>query len=430
MRDHARKVESLPLARMPRIHRPRLFGPVPRTAVLTVAASVTSGAIAVGLMLALCACAPGAAFAGESAAYDSTETPPEAVSLAGELARKREKRFPPRLVVGRLIYLPKLYYSSNSGFGIGGQLIAPFRCTGSASTTPLSDYRVKGRITHKGQGKVETTANLFLGEDNYYAKVRLSYTDLAFDYYGVGANTPRSNAEEFRPRNYFAYVELFRRVFPALRVGIRTEANVIESISFEPEGLIDSDQLADQTASSVFGFGGVIDLNTTDAAYSPTDGIHWQAFGLWFDKDAGSEFDFNQYVIDLRNYIGLKNHHVLATQFFLFGTDGNVPFFRLAQLGGHTHSRGYKHARYRDKVLAAFQAEYRCPLYRRLGFTTFAGAAVVAPKLAEFEAKYLRPTIGAGLQFRTESMNGIVARADIAFGQEDVRFDLSLDESF
>ena len=110
--------------------------------------------------------------------------------------------------------------------------------------------------------------------------------------------------------------------------------------------------------------------------------------------------------------------------------DGDVPFFRLAQLGGHTHSRGYKKARYRDQVLAAFQGEYRCPIYRRLGFTTFAGAAVVAPQLAEIKAKHLRPTVGMGLQFRTESLNGIVARADIAFGQEDVRFDLSLDEAF
>ncbi|NNE09235.1 MAG: BamA/TamA family outer membrane protein [Gemmatimonadetes bacterium] len=381
-----------------------------------------------GFLLVLCA--PRIAVGAESAAFDSTEAPPEAVSVAGELARKRAKRFPPRLVVGRLIYLPKVYYSSTSGFGIGGQVIAPFRCTGSADTTPLSDYRAKGRITHKGQGKIETTANLFLGENVYYAKVRLAYTDLAFDYFGIGPNTPRSNAEEFRPRNYFAYVEFFRRVLPALRVGVRTEANLVESISFEPEGLIASDQLADQTNSRVFGFGGVIDLNTTDKRYAPTDGIHWQMFGLWFDKDAGSEFDFNQYVIDLRNYIGLRRNHVLATQLFLFGTDGHVPFFRLGQLGGHTHSRGYKQARYRDKILASFQAEYRYPIYRRLGFTTFAGGAVVAPEVAGLKAKYLRPTVGMGLQFRTESLNGIVGRADVAFGQEDVRFDLSLDESF
>ncbi len=390
--------------------------------------SLTIAAISGCLLLAIAA--PRMAVAAESAAFDSTDASPEAVSVERELASKRAKRFPPRLVVGRLIYLPKVYYSSTSGFGVGGQLIAPFRCAGSADTTPLSDYRVKGRITHKGQGKVETTATLFLGDNRYHAKARLAYTDLAFDYFGIGPNTPRSNAEEFRPRNYFAYVEFFRNVLPALRVGVRTEANLVESISFEKDGLIASDQLADQTNSRVFGFGGVLDLNTTDARYSPTNGIHWQMFGLWFDKDAGSEFDFNQYVIDLRNYIGLRKNHVFATQFFLFGTDGNVPFFRLAQLGGHTHTRGYKQARYRDKVLGAFQAEYRCPLYRRLGFTTFAGAAVVAPELADLKARYLRPTAGVGLQFRTESLNGIVARADVAFGQEDVRFDLSLDEAF
>jgi outer membrane protein assembly factor BamA len=385
-----------------------------------------AGLALIGALLTI----PSAGTCEAASTSDTTEARTEPITLEGELAKKQGRAFPPRLVIGRIIYLPKAYYSATSGFGIGGQLIAPFRLTESADTTPLSDFRVKGRITLKRQGKVEAMANLFFDRNTYFAKMRFAYTDLAFDYYGIGPNTPRSNEEVIRPRNFLFYTEFFRRLVSSLRIGVRTEVNSVESISFEPDGLIESERLLEQTNATVIGFGGGLDWNTTDRAYSPTDGVHWRAFGLWFDKDTGSEFDFNQYVVDLRHYVGLRENHVFATQLFLFVTDGSAPFFRLAQLGGHEHTRGYKTARYRDDVLFAFQASYRCPIVQRVGIALFAGAGVVDERVQDLRSKYLRPTVGAGLQLRTASMTGIVARADVAVGQEDVRFYLSLDEAF
>ena len=102
----------------------------------------------------------------------------------------------------------------------------------------------------------------------------------------------------------------------------------------------------------------------------------------------------------------------------------------MASLGGRAHTRGYRRDRYLDHLLVAAQAEYRFPPWKRFGTTAFLGWAAVAPGLATLQAKYLRPTVGFGLNLRYGANDAILARFDSAFGHEGVEFDFSLTESF
>ena len=135
-------------------------------------------------------------------------------------------------------------------------------------------------------------------------------------------------------------------------------------------------------------------------------------------------------MFDLRRYFDLGKHKTLALQCFVYNTEGDPPFWRYAALGGRAHSRGYRRARYLDKTLVATQAEYRFPVWRRLGAVVFAGVANVAPRLRVVRVRYSRPTVGAGVRYRVGGAAGLKARVDFAVGDDSFRVYASLDEAF
>ncbi len=123
-------------------------------------------------------------------------------------------------------------------------------------------------------------------------------------------------------------------------------------------------------------------------------------------------------------------NHVLATQVFIFDVPDNPPFWRLASLGGRSHTRGYRRDRFLDHLLVSAQAELRFPHWKRIGVTSFLGWAAVAPGWRTLQAKYMRPTAGIGLNLHYGARNAIVARFDTAVGHEGLEFEFSLSDAF
>jgi len=176
----------------------------------------------------------------------------------------------------------------------------------------------------------------------------------------------------------------------------------------------------------------VVDVDTRDRRHSPTSGFYYQGLALVFDETLGSDYDFNNYNIDLRNYFRISGRNVVATQVFLYAARGTAPIWRLAELGGREHTRGYRLGRFRDRVLLAAQAEYRTDLVGRFGLVVFGGVGDVAPTYTSFELEHLHPTVGAGLRIRVAKTedNPLKARFDAAAGDETVRFYFGFDEAF
>ncbi|UCE03706.1 MAG: BamA/TamA family outer membrane protein, partial [Candidatus Latescibacterota bacterium] len=174
----------------------------------------------------------------------------------------------------------------------------------------------------------------------------------------------------------------------------------------------------------------VVDWDTRNRRYNPSSGARYQGFALFFDEAIGSQINFKNYHLDLRNYFSVAPGQVLATQFFIFGTGDRAPFWRFASLGGRVHTRGYRRDRFLDEVLLAVQAEYRVRTWWRLGVHPFVGWATVAPELRKMQLQLLKPTLGFGLNLHYGRNDQIIARFDTAFGIEGVEFDLSLRQSF
>jgi outer membrane translocation and assembly module TamA len=102
----------------------------------------------------------------------------------------------------------------------------------------------------------------------------------------------------------------------------------------------------------------------------------------------------------------------------------------LPRLGGDVLLRGYNGSRFRDKILAAAQVEYRAPLIWRIGIVGFAGLGQVADRFEHLGRRGLKPSLGFGLRFNLDPPDGLNLRLDFGFGRKSDGNYLSGGESF
>lgn len=99
-------------------------------------------------------------------------------------------------------------------------------------------------------------------------------------------------------------------------------------------------------------------------------------------------------------------------------------------MGGSYVMRGYFEGRFRDKSLLVFQAEYRMPLFWRLGAVGFVGVGNVAEKFSQLDLGNLKSAYGIGLRFLFDRKERIQLRMDIGWGKNSSGFYFSIFEAF
>jgi hemolysin activation/secretion protein len=136
-----------------------------------------------------------------------------------------------------------------------------------------------------------------------------------------------------------------------------------------------------------------------------------------FQSFLGSKFIFNQYQLDFRKYVEIFDSHLLAVQAWYSFTAGHPPFQHISLIGGSDLMRGYFEGRYRDLNAMVYQAEYRLPVYRKLGLVFFGSAGQVAEKVSSYALHKFRYGGGVGLRYKLNE-EGLNFRLDFAFGDQ------------
>ena len=102
-------------------------------------------------------------------------------------------------------------------------------------------------------------------------------------------------------------------------------------------------------------------------------------------------------------------------------TGGNVPFYDLALLGGDSKMRGYYQGAFRDNVLVDAQVEYRMPIWKIFGMTTWIGTGRVADKYSNMALDGFKVSYGVGLRIKVDSKNNTNLRLDFGFGGNGIK---------
>jgi outer membrane protein assembly factor BamA len=332
---------------------------------------------------------------------------------------------------GRIVPLPVFFVSPETGWGLGA--------AGLYIIQPHMDAVVQQPDIISGvvfyTQKNQILAALLL--DTYRRKTgnRLNIQSTAQKFpnifYGIGPNTPAFLAEAYTLVELSFLTSYQLKIKPSLYLGPLYGFSLMVNKETEEGGLLDQGIIRGSDGTRASGVGVRFTADTRDNYLYTRSGYLVDTKIILFSDLIGSEENFNQLQFDYRQFFTIFKTHVIAFEYILDLSTGNVPFEFLPGLGGQNMMRGYEEGRYRDMNYTALQAEYRLPLFWRFGAVVFGSAGKVAPDLSSlFITEYLRAAGGFGLRFLVVPKQQVNIRIDVAFTQEDAAFYINIREAF
>ena len=332
--------------------------------------------------------------------------------------------------VRHILILPIIARSIETGWSFGVVSASTFHLQAHDSATRTSNAQAVALYTTRGQFVTALNGSIYFPGERYIVNEQLSYSSFPDNFWGLGKATPDSNKESYKFKQYYIYLHPQRRVGSNLFLGLVFEHQRVFDINYDAGKLFDKQNIAGRHGYRISGLGLSFTFDTRNNAFSPSKGTMMQ---FWFDHFItflGSDYQYTNYNIDIRRFIRIYKNQVLALQAFAQLTGGDVPLRSLAALGGANSMRGYYAGRFRDKNQGVLQAEYRVPLFGRLGAVGFAGIGNVGPELKDVNFQCLKYSYGGGLRISLNKTEKLNLRLDYGLGKHSQGFYLQLGEAF
>jgi hemolysin activation/secretion protein len=145
----------------------------------------------------------------------------------------------------------------------------------------------------------------------------------------------------------------------------------------------------------------------------------------------GSDYDYDIYEFDQRNYLALGRRLVLAFEGYgRWARGGFVPLDDLSALGGATRLRGFFEGRYRDRLYLMSQLELRVHVAWRLSAAPFVAIGDVYSRFASVTLDSFKPAGGLGLRVNIKRERQLNVRLDFAMSSTSSGLYLGLGEAF
>jgi len=353
------------------------------------------------------------------------------VSLMGKnLQREQDMKLLPEKKEGGLMVSPVLYYlpETRFAFGVVGNLIFRLGNTNGhdrpSTLSPIFIY------TQNKQYRLQVNADVYFKRDDYHLLADMKFLRFPDKFFGIGNTNPESMEEDFTADTFAVSLSFLKKVAPNTNIGLDFDYSSMDISEYEAGKQLAGGDIPGGQGCRLSGLGLQVDVDSRDNIFFPTRGVWFKLSAQFNSPVIGSECEFQTYRLDVRKYFSLFSTHVLAVQSLVQGQYGDVRFHKLSRLGGQYVMRGYFDGRFRDKNLLALQAEYRLPLFRRLGAAGFVGLGEVAPVFRDFCLESVKLAMGLGLRYRFNKEENMYLRFDVGFGKDSSGFYFSVFEAF
>jgi outer membrane protein assembly factor BamA len=330
----------------------------------------------------------------------------------------------------RLIGVPFIYYSPETKLAFGGGGVLNFRAGRRKEESRTSSVWAYASYNLARQFSVLVRPEIYLGSNNIYLQANIRWERSPQLFFGVGNDMPAAAEESFTPKILTIQLAARRRIFRSLFAGLQYDFESLVMEKVEPGRLLATAGLTGSEGGMYSGFGVSLVWDTRDAVLFPRRGVFAELAADSYGTLLASDASYTSLRLDVCRYVTVGTDRVLALQAYLHSTGGDVPFLRLALLGGESLMRGYYKGRFRDKGLFAFQGEYRQLVTKRIGFAAFAGLADVFPGLGDLQVRRLKYSFGGGLRYVVNKRDGTAVRLDAAWGQACFGLYLTAKEAF
>lgn len=284
--------------------------------------------------------------------------------------------------------------------------------------------------TQKKQLMIELGPDIYLKNEEYRLKGKINFINFSKRFYGIGSNTTEDMREDFTSRTTRININLQKKLFQKLYVGIHYEGEHNEVVKVEEDGQLARREILGSEPGTVSGIGFLINRDARNNIFSPSSGDFCMLSTTLFRGGLGSSYDFTRHRFDLRKYFPLFSSHVLAFRSYFSLITGDPPFQMLSLIGGQNFMRGYYRGRFRDKNMIVFQMEYRMPLFWKLGMVGFLGFGDVADKVDNFVLNDFKYSAGLGFRYMLSRKEKINVRLDFGFCKESFGVYIAVSEAF
>lgn len=326
-----------------------------------------------------------------------------------------------------ILPLPVIFYTPETRWAGGGAVLHAYR--GDAKQRPITTAATL-IYTQNEQTMSDASTDAYLADGRYHLSAHAGFSRFPSDFYGIGNGARASASEAYTPRSLMLEGIAELRVAPALYVGLGGEYSRVRMLEVEPGRALAAGTIAGSDGGVLAGLAAAVTHDSRDNTIAARSGGYARLLVQRYAHALGSDFGFTRAGLDLRRFRTLGGDHVVAVQGVWSVTSGDVPFYRLPELGGQNLLRGFYQGRYRDRQRIAVQAEYRTPTWRRLGLAAFAGAGEVAEGASGFALSGIHAAAGAGLRVTLNRQERMALRLDYGFGGRDSGLYITVGEAF
>jgi hypothetical protein len=329
-------------------------------------------------------------------------------------------------------FAPIPFKNSQLGWGLAGMAGVIHRFDPDTTLKP-STGALAGFYTENKSWGVLAVEMARLSQDRWRLLGLAMYTDLQYDYFGIGEEAGDAGVSiPIDQKVALVVVSGLRRLTRGLYAGpaflwIRSDVALDDSTA-------SSETPADEdlTRIDLLAPGLQAEFDSRDDDYWPSHGSYALARSTFFTPDMGSSREFQRYMVGWSWFGTLKPERlVLATNINTTIASGDVPFWAIPSVGAGMYGlRGYTQGRYRDKIVTTLQAELRGHTAGRLGANAFFGIAQVAPSFDALGDAEVLPGGGAGLRLQLTDKYPMHMRADYAWGKKESILYISIGEAF
>jgi len=319
------------------------------------------------------------------------------------------------------VLIPVLSTAPETGVEVGGAGLYSFYTDTLHRETRVSNVYGYATITTKGQNRLQLSTDRWSSQNKYHYKVALNYLNFPANFYGIGNNTRKADADLLDEKRYRLDINAEKQVKRNLYIGFLGGAYHYQYKNKTPGGIFDkANNIEDRDGGPIVFLGPSLTYDSRDNNTYTTKGVIFQAQF----KGIKGILSNNGYTggflnIEAATFFKLSNKFILALDVqeqSLVG--GASPFYLLPQMGNDELMRGYYGGRFRDRNFLAGQAELRYRLSERFGLVGFGGAGQVSRD--KFTLSAFKPNLGGGVRYFFDVEKGLSIRIDYGIGQRPV----------
>lgn len=332
-----------------------------------------------------------------------------------------------RTAKNRIYPIPILFYTPETGVAGGAAALYLMRDSTSSRASSITSDII---YTEHKQIIFEVDGDLYFQNDTYRLLSSIVFQRYPNKFFGIGNFTALSDEETYTPQSFVVRAVLYRKIVSNYHIGplLRYESVSMREVS--PTGLLAPGTIIGSKGGTSSGLGIVANWDSRDNTFAAASGSFCQLTGLFYSRSFGGDYDYSDVLFDTRHFFEIVPEQVLAIQAAAEFMGGTVPFQNLVRFGGQNIIRGYFDGRYRDKNGIALQAEYRVPVWWRIGIVGFAGAAQVAKQVSLFAMDRFWFAGGVGLRFYWNPQERISLRLDYGIGNNSSGVYVTVTEAF